>query len=107
MKKTLVAFLIVGFLVSTGDAKGRRGGHRQAGRTVSVRGYSTKGNGHPSPGQPGTNDPYSYPAGYGGGYGPSHSGPVDGNPSAVSSEMEVPQAGAAGQQSQAPGTSPS
>jgi hypothetical protein len=130
MKKTLLAFLIVGLLVSTGHAKGRHGGRRHAGGTVSVRGdvrhdgtyvaphdstgphetvrdnWSTKENVHPSTDQPSTKDPYGYMGGYSGGYDPWHSGHVDVNPSAVSSEMEAPQAGAAVQQRQDQGVCP-
>jgi hypothetical protein len=94
MKKTLLAFLIVGLLASTGYARGGHGGRRHAGGTVSVRGdvrhdgtyvapqdstgshgkardnWSTKGNVHPSTGQPGTKDPDGDMGGDSGGYGP-------------------------------------
>src|SRR5207253_2782424 len=93
MKKTLLAFLIIGLLVSAGYARGGHGGRRHAGGTISIRGYSTQGNVHPSTDNPGTKDPYGSMGGYSGGYGPWHSGHVEVNTSAVSSEMEAQEAG--------------
>ena len=107
MKKTLLAFLIVGLLVSTGYARGGHGGRRHAEGMVSVRGSSTKGEVNPSPGKPGTKVPYGSMGGYSGGYGTRHNGHVDVNPSAMSSEMDAPQAGAALQESQDHSVSPS
>ncbi len=106
MKKTLLALLMVGLLASTGYARGGHGGRRHAGGTISIRGYSTQGNVHPSPGKPGTKGPHGDMGGYSGGSGPWQSGHVEVHTSAESSEMEAQEAGAAVQQRQDPGVSP-
>jgi len=106
MKKTLLVFLIVGLLASTGYARGGHGGRRHAGGTISIRGYSTQGNVHPSTGKPGTKSPHGDMGGYSGGSGPWQSGHVEVHTSAESSEMEAQEAGAAVQQRQDPGVSP-
>src|SRR6266481_1712992 len=102
MKKTLLALLMVGLLASTGYARGGHGGRRHAGGTISIRGYSTQGNGHSSPDKPGTKGPHGDMDGYSGGYGPWHSGHVEVHTAAESSEMEAHEAGAAVQQGHDP-----